>query len=664
MQTKTRMLTPVSTAAVRFEDGFWKPRQAINRALTLDTSYRHLKKRGTLKAYQWDWQDPARGIPDWRIWVGDLPKWLEACAYSLASHPDRALARRVKDAIAGIARGQKADGYLYANALPRNWRFQNLAEWHELYDLGHMIEGAVALAEHLGDRTLLDVVCRAVALVDRRFGWGKGQIRAADGHPEIELALVRLYRVTRNPAHLRLARFFVDVRGKDPAFYQTEEDSCKRRGIPHGHGVGLNPDSAQAHRPLRDQKTVDGHAVRALYLLAGAVDVAAETGDAALLRTCRRLWNNVTRRRMYVTGGVGSTPHDEAFTVDYDLPGESAYAETCASIALVFFAQRLLQLSPDGDYADVIERALYNGILSGVSMDGTRFFYCNRLTVYPRAMPKESGSRLPFRQEWFGCSCCPPNLARLLASVGSYVCSTGKGSVWMHQYAGGTASVTLNKTPVTIVTRTRYPWDGTIRLAVQPATPLAFTLALRIPGWARSFTLSVNGKSVPVKPVKGYAPVERLWKKGDRVELRLPMPVERIEARPEVRDVCGRVALQRGPVVYTFEEIDNGPELADLVLPDSASIRVRLNKALNAPELVARGARRRAAGWDDALYRPLRPGTKPVTLTAVPYAFWNNRGNGEMRVWILREPRPAHGASGRITVVTAPAGSLATSNSP
>jgi DUF1680 family protein len=633
---KHRPLTPVSPAAVRFEDGFWKPRLERNRTLTLDASYGHLKKNGNLAAYQWEWWDAAKGNPPWKIWVGDLPKWLEASAWSLASFPDPVLARRVKAAVAGVAAGQKPDGYLYANAVPENWRFQNMAQWHELYDLGHMIEGAVALAEGLGDRTLLDVVCRAVAFVDRRFGWEKGKIQAADGHPEIELALVRLYRLTGDPAHLRLARFFVDVRGKDPAFYAKETEICKKKGIPHSSYVGDNPSNRQAHKPLREQETVEGHAVCALYLLAGAADVAAETGDAALLRTCRRLWANVTRRRMYVTGGVGSTSVREAFTVDFDLPNETGYGETCASIALVFFAQRMLQIEPDGEYADVIERALYNGILSGVSQDGVRFFYSNRLAVYPRANVNKPDKLQSSRKEWFGTSCCPPNLARLLASLGSYVCSTGKDSLWIHQYAGGTASVNVGDTPVTVVTKTRYPWDGTIRMAVRPGAPARFTLALRVPGWARSFTLAVNGRRVRLTPVKGYLKIDREWKAGDRVVLSLPMPVERVEARPEVRDACGMVALQRGPVVYAFEEVDNGAELADLTLPDAARIRVRMNRVLDAPELVAKGFRRSAAGWGEKLYRPIQSGAKAVSLTAVPYSLWNNRGEGEMRVWIRR----------------------------
>jgi DUF1680 family protein len=633
----SRLLVPLPPSAVRFEDDFWRPRLERNRTITLGASYRHLKKAGNLTAYQWEWWDPEKGKAPWRIWVGDLPKWLEACAYSLASHRDPALARKVRESVQAIAKGQKPDGYLYANPLPRNWRFRNLAEWHELYDLGHMIEAAVALAENIGDRSLLKVVCRAVDHVARRFGRAPGQIAGGDGHPEIELALMRLYRLTRDPRHLELARFFLDVRGEDPDFYDKEEAFCSANRIPRWGWFRKNPAYAQADKPLREQETVEGHAVRALYLLAGAADAAAETRDPALRRACLRLWKNVTRRRMYVTGGVGSTPAGEAFTVDYDLPNENAYAETCASIALVFFAQRLQRLDVNGDYADVIERALYNGILSGVSQDGQRFFYSNRLTVYPKAMQKETDHRRPSRQEWFGCACCPPNLARLLASLGSYVASTGPRALWVHLYAAGTLTATVSGRPVTLQTRTRYPWDGAIRMTLDADEACRFTLGLRLPGWARSFRLAVNGKPFACRAVKGYLRLNRVWEKGDRIDLVLPMPVERLESHPAVREDAGLVALQRGPVVYAFESIDNGPELANLSLPAGAVFKVRPDKTLQAPVLVASGYRRRSAGWSDRLYRPLKPGLEKTVLTAIPYSLWNNRGDGEMRVWIRSE---------------------------
>jgi DUF1680 family protein len=632
-------LSPVSPAAVRFDNSFWGPRLEKNRTITLSTSYNHLKKAGNLTAYQWDWVDPKKTPnPPWKIWVGDLPKWLEACAYSLAAHPDKRLAGLVSDAVTEIARGQKPDGYLYANPLPRAWRYRNLAEWHELYDLGHMIEGAVALAQCTGDRRLLDVVVRAVRHVEKRFGTKKGQIRAGDGHPEIELALMRLYRFTGDPAHLALAAFFVDIRGRDPGYYDAEYASNTSRGIRSWGWFRKNPAYAQADMPIRDQQVVNGHAVRALYFLAGAADVAAASRDASLRRACLRLWKNVTRRRMYVTGGVGSTPQGEAFTYDFDLPNESAYAETCASIALVFFAHRLLHMEPDAEFADVIERALYNGILSGVSLDGSRFFYSNRLTVYPKVMQKETDHRKPNRQEWFGCACCPPNLARLLASLGSYVCSTGPGALWIHLYAGGTLTAAIDGHPVTVETSTRYPWDGDIQMTVKTGVPATFTLALRIPGWARSFRLAVNGKPCTARPVKGYVHLTRQWAAGDRIHLVLPMPVERLEAHPSVREDAGLVALQRGPMVYAFESLDNGPELADLALPRDAAFKIRPNKALQAPELVTRGYRRSLADWDDRLYRPLQKSEKRITLTAIPYALWNNRGEGEMRVWVRDLP--------------------------
>ena len=322
--------------------------------------------------------------------------------------PDARLAKRVNEVVAEVAQGQKPDGYLYANPLPRKWRWANLETGHEFYDLGHLIEAAVALHQATGRRMLLDVVCRAADLVEKNFGWEKGKRRGYDGHEEIELALVRLYHETREPRYLKLAKFFVDVRGTRPNYFEQEGRKAAKLGIPHGGWFARNNlEGCQAHRPVREQTDAVGHAVRAMYLYSGIADVAAETGDRELLATCKRLWQSAVRRRMYIHGGVGSTPHGEAFTYDYDLPNEMAYAETCASIALVFFAHRMLQIEADGEYADVMERALYNNIPAGVSGDGRRFFYSNRLTVYPKVLQKEQGERGPVRREWFGWGVLP-----------------------------------------------------------------------------------------------------------------------------------------------------------------------------------------------------------------------------------------------------------------
>jgi DUF1680 family protein len=635
MNTVRRRMEPVRAGDVRVEGAFWARRLETNRRETLPAEFVQLKRVGTLGAYQWKW--PEDKDRPWRIWVGDLGKWIEAVSYTLMAQPDDRLARLARQAVNSIVRGQKPDGYLYSNPMAPELRWTNLQELHELYDVGHTIEGAVAYHQATGDRRFLDAMCRCADLLDANFGWEKGKKKGCDGHPEIELALVKLYRVTGERRYLNLARFFVDVRGTRPNYFDLEKEEARRRGIPL-KGWVTNYEYLQAHVPLREQRDAVGHAVRALYLYSGAADVAAETNDIGLMAACRRLWRSVVQRRMYVTGGVGSTAHGEAFTFDYDLPNETAYAETCANIALVFFAHRMLQMEADARYADVMERALYNGVLSGVSLDGKRFFYANHLTVFPRALQGAHGHIAAQRQEWFGCACCPPNIARIIASVGSYAYSVGSDSLYVHLYVGGRVQSEVAGAKVALRVETDYPWDERVRVSVEPDSPAVFTLALRIPGWCRAPALKVNGSAMALKPIvrKGYARIRRPWRRGDRVELILPMPVERIEANPRVRMDCGKVALQRGPIVYCLEETDNGANLADLFLPRESELKAERRRGLLGGVVVLQGkARRRSrAGWNDVLYRSARSESRAVDILAVPYCVWGNRRPGEMLVWI------------------------------
>lgn len=636
--TFNRPLTPVPWTQVDIADRFWQPRRETNRTVTLPLIYEINRKNGVLDAYVWDWWDPAKGNPPWRIWVGDISKWIEASCYSLGTHPDAELEALVDHAVEHMLKGQKEDGYLYANPLPRAWRFANLQELHELYDIGHAMEAAVARLQATGKRDLLDAMRRYADLLDATFGHEEGKIPGYDGHPEVELALVKLYRATGEERYLKLAKFFVDERGREPLYFERELEKIERDGIFHmGWYRNWNYSYCQAHQPLREQQEAFGHAVRALYLYSGAVDVAVETGDAELLETCRRLWRSVTHRRMYVTGGVGSTPNGEAFTFDYDLPNENGYAETCANIALVFFAHRLLQVEADGEYADVMERALYNSVMSGIGLDGKSFFYANHHTVYPR--PEGTSDHLATsRQSWFGCACCPPNIARLISSLGGYVYSTAPNGLFVHLYVGGSVNFMAGDMSVTLTQRTDYPWDEKVEITVDPEKRCEFTLRLRIPGWCRGARLRVNGKAVRLNELvdRGYASITREWMPGDKVELVLPMPVERIEANPHVRMDCGKVALQRGPVVYCLEGVDNGKELADLILSRNAELTAEYRPRLLGGTVVIRGRaqRRSAAGWDDQLYRAARSKTKEVDFLAVPYALWAYRKPGEMIVWI------------------------------
>jgi DUF1680 family protein len=395
-----------------------------------------------------------------------------------------------------------------------------------------------------------------------------------------------------------------------------------------GEGESFHTEYCQDHLPVREQTDVAGHAVRAMYMYCAMADVAAETGDSALLQACKRLWKSVCERRMYVTGGIGPSSQNEGFTADHDLPNASAYAETCAAIGLVFWNHRLLQLECDGRYADVMERALYNGALSGVSLDGESFFYVN---------PLESGGDA-HRQPWFAVSCCPPNIARLLACFGQYVYSESRSEACVHLYVQGRGELDLGGRKVVLEQKTGYPWEEKIAVTVRPQGAAEFTLALRIPGWCNGARAKLEGRSLRLAPLmrKGYARIKRRWNPGDRIELTLPMPVERLEAHPAVAADAGRVALQRGPLVYCLEQADNGANLNDLVLPRNAKLGAKFDRKLLGGVMVIRGRARRVdrAAWRNALYRVAGSKTKPSALEAVPYCVWDNRKPGEMLVWI------------------------------
>ena len=568
-------LVPADLRRVRFDDRFWAPRIEVNRAATLPIEYEQCLKTGRIDAFRLNWK-PGQPNPPHIFWDSDVAKWVEAAAYSLATHPDPALDAQLDGVIALIASAQQPDGYLnchYTVVAPGK-RWTNLRDCHELYCAGHLIEASVAHFRATGKRTLLDVMCRYADHIDSVFGRAKGKKRGYCGHEEIELALVKLHAATGNKRYLRLAKYFVDERGRKPYYYDAESRARGEDPMTNRHRKGDEPYSyCHAHMPVRQQREVTGHAVRAMYLYTAMADLAGAYGDRELLTACRALWDHLTLKRIYVTAGVGPTASNEGFSFDYDLPNESAYAESCAAIGLVFWADRMLRLERDARYADVMETALYNGAISGVSLDGRKFFYVNPLASAGRH----------HRQDWFGCACCPPNIARLLASLGGYACSQEADAAWVHLYAQGRAELEVAGVPVEIIQKTEYPWDGLVRLIVRPDRPARFTLALRIPGWCRGAKLSVNGKPVALARIvrKGYAHVERRWMPGDVVTLDLPMPVERIEANPEVRQDCGRVALRRGPVVYCLEQVDNGPRLNDIVLPRDAAL-----KAVFRPDLL------------------------------------------------------------------------------
>ncbi len=565
----------------------------------------------------------------------DLAKWIEAAAYRLATHPDAALDAELDRLIATLAKAQGADGYLntYFQLVEPQQRWANLRDCHELYVAGHLIEAGVAHFRATGKRTLLAVVGKLADLIERTFGLGPGQIPGYCGHEEVELALMKLARATGEARYARLAAYFINQRGQEPNYLAEE---TKRRGDPlpwHMYFDGLG--TLQAARPVRELAEPVGHAVRQMYLLAAMADVALDLGDDSLRRTCRRLWDRIVQGHLYLTGGVGSEPYGEKFTEPFDLPPDRAYAETCAAIGVIFFARRMLEDELRGEYADVMERALYNNVLSGMSLDGTKFFYVNPLELIPAVAKRRYECHLVKTQRvgWFGCACCPPNVARLLASLGEYVASQRPDGLALHLYAECDLRFAVAGVGVRLAVRTDYPWTEAVALEVQPESPQEFTLHLRVPGWCRGARLAVNGAAHALAPVDGYAALRRVWRAGDRVELTLPLPVERVRADPRVATVAGCVALQRGPVVYCLEQADNGALLAALSLPHAAELTARHDPALLGGCVVIEGpGLRLPTGL--ALYQTTPPEPAAQSLRAIPYGLWANRGEGEMRVWI------------------------------
>jgi hypothetical protein len=624
---------PASLADVVIDDAFWSPRLRVNRERTIPFQFAQCKDTGRIDALRLTWQPGDQPVPH-PFWDSDVAKWIEAASYSLATHPDPALDALVDETIALLAGAQQPDGYLntYFTVVKPEDRWTDLRDAHELYCAGHLIEAGVAHFQATGKRSLLEVVQRYADHIATVFGRAPDQKRGYCGHEEIELALVKLYRATGEDRYLRLAQYFVDERGTQPYYFDQEAEARGKPGYFEGHRSHGPLRSAreynQAHLPVREQTEVVGHAVRAMYLYTAMADLAGETGDPTLRDACRRLWDHLCARRLYLTGGIGSAAQNEGFSRDYDLPNETAYAETCAAIGLVFWAHRMVQLEADGRYADVLEQALYNGVLSGVSLDGTRFFYEN-----PLASPGGVS-----RKPWFGVACCPPNLARLLASLGQYIYSANQSAVAVHLYVAGSARFTLHGQAITLRQETDYPWDGMVRLIISTSRPVEFTLHLRQPEWCREAMVRVNGETLDLagRVERGYLRLSRTWAEGDMVELHLAMPVERVYAHPQVRADLGAVALQRGPLVYCLEEVDNsGPSECLFLAPEAPLVAQRAPDLLGGT-VVIRGAGLvlDEQGWDNRLYRHEPPVTRPATLTAVPYHTWDNRGSGAMRVWI------------------------------
>jgi len=625
-------ITPVPFTQVKVADGFWLPRIETNRAVTLPFLFKKNEETGRLDNFAIAgglMQGKYRGE---RYNDTDVYKPIEGASYSLMVHPDPELDRALDAMIAKIAAAQEPDGYLFTARTcdpahpqpgigPERWVEETVS--HELYNAGHLYEAAVAHYLATGKRSLLDVAVRNADLVASVFGPDKRH--GFPGHQEIELALVKLYRVTGNERHLALAKYFLDQRGHDVKL--TQYPPRNRFAIYN------EPEQIQAHKPVLEQDEAVGHAVRLTYQAAGMADIAAITGDPAYLAASERLWANVVGKKMYLTAGVGSRHDRERFGENYELPNLTGYLETCASIGMAFWNQRMFLLTGDARYVDVMERAMYNGIISGVSLDGKAFFYAN---------PLESDGKFRFNQgqlgraPFFGTACCPGNIARFLPSMPGYIYAVKGDLIYVNLFVQGEAAVEARGRKVTVRQQTRYPWDGTVKIAVEPETAGPFAVLVRIPGWARGEAtpgglyrfadaagekpaLKVNGRAVPVVLEEGYARVARDWKKGDVIELVLPMPVRRVVAIDAVKDDAGKVALSRGPLVYCAEWPDNGGRVLNLTLPGGQPLRAEVRPDLLGGIVVIRGE-----------------ASKKLFL-AIPYYAWAHRGDGEMAVWLPRK---------------------------
>lgn len=611
-------ITPVPFTAVTITDAFWQPRIEINRRVTIPYEFRMCEETGridNLRKAAGLMAGPYRGR---RFNDSDVFKAMEAASYSLAQHPDPKLEALMDSLVTLIGQAQEGDGYLYSartvdpahpapGAGSRRWI--HLQGSHELYNVGHMYEAAVAYWQATGKRAFLNIALKNADLIDSVFGPGKRQ--DTPGHQEIEIGLGKLFRVTGEKKYLDLAKFFLDQRGRghDSEPYPDSSIYAIYNGRPY----------KQDHLPVLAQTEAVGHAVRAAYMYSAMADIAALAGDPSYVRAIDRLWEDVVRGKLYLTGGIGARHTSEAFGDAYELPNREAYTETCASVGNALWNLRMFLMKGDSKYIDVLERTLYNGLLSGVSFSGDRFFYQN---------PLESAGGYQ-RSAWFDCACCPPNIARFLPSLSGYMYGQRDEEIFVNLYIGSTASLQVHTVPVTLTQETDYPWQGGISISIDPRQPVKMTIALRLPGWAHNQPvpgdlyryetasedtplLTVNGKEAAAESRHGYLRVTRTWRSGDTIELALPLPVRRVRSHPEVIADRGRVALERGPLVYCLEEADNGPGVLESVLAPGANLQ-----AVFRPDLL-QGVMTIEAG----------------TLTAIPYYAWANRGAGRMTVWI------------------------------
>ncbi|OOP73601.1 glycoside hydrolase family 127 protein [Clostridium beijerinckii] len=640
---------PLQINHIIVKDNFWKKMMELARTHVIPYQWEALNDRI-------EGAEPSYCMQNFKIAAGmmegefkgfvfqdsDFAKWIEAVGYSLMWNKDEGLEKIADGAIDIVCAAQQPDGYLdtyyIINGLDKRWT--NLRDNHELYCLGHLIEGAVAYYEATGKDKLLNAIVKYVDYVDTIFGPEDGKLHGYPGHEVIELALIKLYKIKKDKKYLNLAKYFIDERGKSPLYF--EEEGKKYNNKFWWEDSYFKYQYYQAGKPVKEQEVAEGHAVRAVYLYSGMADVARETNDDELLEACKRLWSNMTKKQMYITGGIGSSQYGEAFTYNYDLPNDTIYAETCASIGLVFFARRMLEIEPKSQYADIMKKALYNGIISGMSIDGTKFFYVNPLEVVPEASEKDHlrAHVKVERQKWFGCACCPPNLARLLTSIGSYAYTLRDNTIFMHLYMGGEISANFAGKSVAFDIKTNYPWDEIIDINLNMKEEADFEFALRIPEWCRNYEIKVNEEKINFSIIDGYAYINRKWKDADKINILFKMPVEIVRANINVREDMGKVAVMRGPVVYCLEEEDNGPDLHRVYLNSNPKFTYEYDKHFLGGAIVLESdglvVKEQDCDKDKLYVYDYKIEFNEKKLKWIPYYLWANRTPGEMIVWVRR----------------------------
>ena len=621
------LLKPVAVNDVSLSDEFWSPRIKTTIEVTLPKLYELLEQNDRINRFRWaSGKIPRR--PERSLYPfddSDLYKWIEACAYALSYAKENAKIRElVNDVVPEIIAAQEDDGYLFTEYHGKKYlRWTDLTFAHELYCAGHLIQAAIALRRATGDERLFNAARRFADLIVDTFN--PESLKGVSGHPEIEMALIELYRETRDKKYLETASFFLEERGKN-LLKPRKKELLMLYNLLGGAEYFID------HKPIRKLSEMTGHAVRSLYLNCGITDLYLETGDKSLYDIMERLWDNMVHKKMYVTGGVGARYISESFGDDYELPNERSYAETCAAIANVMWNWRMLLATGDARFADIMELALYNAVLAGISLDGRKYFYTNPLA--------DSGKSR--RQEWFPVACCPTNIVRILTSVQGYFYSISEDGIWVHLYASGRAELNYKGKIINIVQETDYPWDGRINIKVEPVNHSEeFSVYLRIPGWSDIASIYLGDKRIEAKPGT-YVEIRKTWEAGDMIRMILQMPIKLITSHPHVTNNFAKVALKRGPIVYCLEQVDNpGAHVWNILLDSEDELSAQVEQlpvlgeivVINGNGLVLDGER-----WKDSLYLPLEKTRskklKRIRIKAIPYYAWANRSPGAMTVWI------------------------------